>query len=271
MKIKITLVVMLLFVLFACYVTFGERSLLIANNQMLNFNGTQNLKIVQFTDTHIGKYFSVEQLTKAVDKINAQQPDIVIFCGDLFDNARENTNTTQVSAVLEKINAPLGKYAIYGNRDYGGSAVKIYSRLMTEAGFTVLANESSQISINNKTISIFGADDYIFGNNNVKALMSNIDKGNFNILLSHEPDALLRYADYPINLALSGHSHGGQVRIPFYGALIETNFCDYFSKGLYTMDNLYNTKVFVSSGLGNTKVPFRLGNIPEIVVFNLAV
>lgn len=271
MKKIIISAIALLLAVFVFYITIGERHLLAANKQALDFNGTQSIKIVQFSDTHLGEYFSVEQLEKVVEKINMQKPDLIVFCGDLLDIASKTESIDEIAFVLEKISAPLGKLAIYGNRDYGGGGAGLYSTIMSQAGFTVLVNEAMQLTLNSKSITVYGADDYIFGSNNVKALMSGIDESSFNILLSHEPDAIMHYTDYPVDLALSGHSHGGQVRLPIYGELVKTNFCNYFSKGLYSLENPFNTKVFVTSGLGNTKLPFRFGNIPEIVVFDLKI
>lgn len=271
LKFKITLLICVFLVFFACYITFIERNMLIATHKEIDLSGRQSVKIVQFTDTHIGDYFSLEQLEKVANKINEQNADIVVFTGDLFDIAREHSATEDVVSILGKIKAPLGKLAIFGNRDYGGGGSHIYAQLMEDAGFKVLVNESITMTTNSKTLSIYGADDYIFGYSDVHSLMSNINESHVNILLTHEPDAVLEYTDYPIDLALSGHSHGGQIRLPFYGEVIKTNYCDSFSKGLYSLENARKTQVFVSSGIGNTKVPFRLGNIPEIIVFDLKI
>lgn len=269
---KIFAGVFILACIFIIYITFVERNLLIVKNKTINFNAVNNIdsvKIAQFTDTHLGEFYSLEQLEKAVLKINKQNADIVFFTGDLFDIASQFEDKDKVSAVLKKINAPLGKFAIYGNRDYGGGAVRIYTNIMQEAGFEVLTDDSAQIQINSKTISIYGADDYLLGNPDVSKLMAGIDENDFNILLTHEPDTVENYAEYPIDMAFSGHSHGGQVYLPLYGAVIKTNLCDTYFKGMYQLDNQRNTQLFVSTGIGNTKVPFRFLNIPEIAMFNL--
>lgn len=257
--------------LLAFYALVGERSLLTTKVQTLNFSDSpqQSIKIVQFTDAHLGEYYTLDQLKKAVEQINDQNPDMVIFTGDLFDISSQFDQKDQVSAALEQINAPLGKFCIFGNRDYGAGGVKTYQALMEKAGFTVLVDEKATVEKNGRRISLYGCDDALLGNPDPAKLMQNIDQQDFNILISHEPDTVDNYTQYPIDLALSGHSHGGQVILPFYGPIVKTNLCDTYFKGLYQLDNPRRTQLYVSSGLGNTKAPIRFGNVPEIVSFEI--
>jgi len=95
-----------------------------------------NIKIVQFSDTHISDYFTIKDLMKTVKKINKLNPDIVLFTGDLIDNYSESTiDSKKISYVLSLIDATLGKYSVYGNHDYGGGATRIYKEIMNDAGF----------------------------------------------------------------------------------------------------------------------------------------
>lgn len=151
----------------------------------------------------------------------------------------------------------------------GGGAIRYYQNIMTKSGFTVLKNDSKTINFEGKNISIFGADDYLMGNPSVEETMKGINLNNINILLVHEPDVIDKYSKYPIDLALAGHSHGGQVYIPFYGAVIKNVLAKKYTKGFYQLDNEMKTKIYVNSGLGNTKLPFRFGNIPQVSLFNI--
>ena len=99
--------------------------------------------------------------------------------------------------------------------------------------------------------------------------MKNIKEEDINLLLIHEPDLAEEYANYPIDFIFSGHSHGGQVYIPFYGPIKKNLLSEKYNKGLYDLNNERGTRLYVSSGLGNTKVPFRFLNVPEILLFNL--
>lgn len=255
------------------YITFIERNLLMVKRHNINIskNGEDKLKVVQITDTQLGEYYSLENLNNVVKKINNLNPDIVVFTGDLIDNAATYEDLYNVSEVLGKIETNIGKYAVYGNHDIGGGAIRYYEDIMSEAGFTVLKNNKETIEVNGKYISIFGGDEALLGRHNSEETMRRIDEENVNILLIHEPDLIEEYIDYPIDLVLSGHSHGGQVYIPFYGPIVSNALAEKYSKGLYKIDNYRQTNLYVSSGLGNTKLPFRFFNIPEIVVFDLKI
>ncbi|MEG2917446.1 MAG: metallophosphoesterase [Clostridium sp.] len=259
------------------YTTFIERNLLIVKKHKVevsrdksnNENIGRELKVVQFTDTHLGEYYTLEQLEKVVNKINKLEADIVVFTGDLMDNASTYNNISDISGILGKIECSTGKYAVYGNRDYGGGAVRYYEDIMKEAGFQVLENESISIELEGRNINILGGDDYLMGYHDSVETVKEINEDDVNLLLLHEPDLVDEYKDYPIDLALSGHSHGGQVYIPFYGALKKNVLSEKYNKGFYELNNERETKLYVNSGIGNTKVPFRLFNIPQISLFTI--
>lgn len=269
--IKSLVAMFLVIALLGVYITFIERNLLVVKRDTITLgeNNDNKVKIVQFSDTQLGEYYTLEDLEKAVNKINKLNADLVVFTGDLIDNASKYEDLYNVSEVLGKIQSNIGKYAIYGNHDIGGGAIRYYANIMSEAGFTLLVNESDTIKVNDKTITMFGGDDALMGNHDSIKTMDGISNDNTNILLIHEPDLIDKYNEYPIDLALSGHSHGGQVYIPFYGPIKSTLLAEKYNKGFYYMDNERDTTLYVSSGLGNTKVPFRFLNIPEIKVFNL--
>lgn len=257
----------------AVYITFIERELLVVKNHNITIkeDGRDNIKIVQFTDTQLGEYYNIKDLERAVKRINNLNADVVVFTGDLIDNASEYDDLHEVANVLSKIKAKFGKYSIYGNHDYGGGAVKYYENIMNEAGFKVLENEKDSIEVNGKIINFFGGDDALMGKHDVEKTISGIRRNQINILLIHEPDLIDKYNDYPIDLALSGHSHGGQVYIPFYGPIKKNLLSEKYNRGLYNIDNERKTKLYVNTGLGNTKVPFRFLTIPEISVFKLKI
>lgn len=263
----------LIIVVLGVYVTYVERNLLVVKEKEVTLieNASKKVKLVQITDTQLGEFYSLEQLEKVVNKINKIDADIVVFTGDLIDNASKYDEVNKVSQVLSKINCKIGKYAIYGNHDYGGGGVRYYEKIMKESGFIVLKNESARVKVNNKIINILGADDGLLGNHSVKKTVKGIKDSEVNILLIHEPDLIDKYERYPINLALSGHSHGGQVYIPFYGPIKKTTLAQKYTKGFYDLRNEEKTKLYVNTGLGNTKVPFRFFNIPEITLFNLEI
>ncbi len=227
----------------------------------------KELKIVQFSDTQLGEFFSLEQLEKVVEKINSTEPDIVVFTGDLIDNASQYEEISQIADVLSKINCKIGKYAVYGNHDYGGGAVRYYDSIMEQSGFKVLKNSSEYIKLKDANIRIFGADEKLMGGYNAEETMNGINESDINLLVLHEPDLIDDFKDYPIDLAFAGHSHGGQVYIPFYGPIINNVLSEKYNKGFYQLNNERKTKLYVNTGLGNTKLRPRLGNIPEVTTF----
>lgn len=273
--VKIIGLIILVTLAIGIYSTYIERNLLVVKEKNINLNKggskSENMKIIQITDTQLGEFYNLEDLEKVVKKINSLNPDIVVFTGDLIDNASKYKDLNKVSDVLAQIKCKVGKYAIYGNHDYGGGAVRYYSDIMNKAGFTVLKNDSVSIDFKGKKINIFGGDDALMGNHNAEKTMEKVNKDETNILLLHEPDLIDKYKNYPIDLALAGHSHGGQVYIPFYGPIKKNELAKKYSKGMYQINNSFKTSLYVSSGLGNTKVPFRLFNIPEIVIFNIGI
>jgi predicted MPP superfamily phosphohydrolase len=228
-----------------------------------------NIKIVQFSDTHISEFFDVNHLKKAVDKINVQNPHIVVFTGDLIDKYNEYDNKDKIYeiwGVLNSINAPLGKYAVYGNHDYGGGAKRAYRQIMENSGFQILLNENTKIEGHN--INLIGMDDSIFGTLDKEVIVRFLDEDYYNIILSHEPDVAEYFLEYNVDLFLTGHSHGGQVNLPFIN--YTPPLAQKYIRGMYEIDNYRQTKIYVNVGLGTSTIPMRFMAIPEMTVFTIS-
>ena len=265
-------ILMVVGILIGFYSAYVEPHLLRVKQYDMKFEQVAGnpITVVQFSDTHVGDFFTTEDLKKVVDKINEQQADLVLFTGDLMDNAAEyDGSIDEIATILSKIKATNGKYAVFGNRDYGGGAERFYEDLMESAGFEVLVNSSRTLEVKRTTISLFGADDALIGYYNSNKTMQGISNDHLNLLLIHEPDLISDFLSYPIDLATAGHSHGGQVYIPFYGPLLTTALAEDYVRGLYDFGNNRKTLLYVNTGIGNTKVPFRLFNVPQISVFKL--
>lgn len=229
-----------------------------------------NIRIVQFSDTHISDYFNINDLKKVVDSINGQNPDIVIFTGDLIDhynNYGYKGDINKIWETLSEINAPLGKFAVYGNHDYGGGAEKVYKKIMDNSNFKILVNDNVKIESHN--INVIGLDDAIFGNIDEDKIIKIIDDNYFNIVISHEPDIIDKYLEYNIDLFLAGHSHGGQVNIPILSANMLPPLGEKYINGIYKFENFRETVMYVNVGIGTSQVPLRFMATPEITVFNL--
>ena len=229
---------------------------------------SDSIKIIQFSDAHISEFFDVKNLKKAVDRINSQNPHIVVFTGDLIDkynqyNDKDNLN--KIWEVLSEIKAPLGKYAVYGNHDYGGGAERVYKQIMEKSGFQVLLNKNAKLEEYN--INIIGMDDSIFGTLDKEAIVNALDENYYNIILSHEPDVAEYFLEYSADLFLTGHSHGGQINLPFIN--YTPPLAKKYFRGMYEISNYRQTKIYVNVGLGTSQIPMRFMATPELTVITL--
>lgn len=267
--------VMIFFIIIAIYIysRYIEPNFLIMHYENIKNSriaeGKEELKILQLSDMHISEFFDEKDLKKVVEKINEEKPDIVVFTGDLIDeyNRYENKdNVNEIWEVLGAIHAPLGKYAVYGNHDYGGGAESIYKKVMENSGFIVLKND--RVILDEYNINIIGMDDSIFGKFEKEKLIGFLDEDSFNLVLSHEPDVVDYLLEYNIDLFLSGHSHGGQINLPIINSL--PLLARKYTNGIYSFNNYRQTLLYVNIGLGTSQMPLRFMAPPELSVFVLS-
>lgn len=260
MKLLMPLIVIGLVVFYAFEV---EPKLLITTEIEINIsqNPTKSTKIIAFSDTHYTADTGLEELNRLVEKINQENADIVVFLGDLIDD-QENSpiKTNLVTEAFKNIDAKYAKYAIMGNHDYGGAAEKIYKEIMFESGFNLLINSDSYID--DLDLKFVGIDDYFFGKPDTNMMNMYLQKENI-ILLTHAGDIVDRCLE-TYDLALSGHSHGGQINIPIIRDFVTPDGAEKYVKGYYEEEKIYAT-----SGIGTTKIGARLFNFPEIVAITL--
>lgn len=250
------------------YAFFVEPKRIVTHNYTIgNNDGQKPVKVVQLSDIHIQEKYPVAQLEKIVTKVNNEKPDIVLFTGDLFDNYAKYGPAEEVIAALSRLTAPLGKYAVWGNHDYGGGAARVYPEFLAAADFQLLENSGTNVSLpNGKSLYIAGLDDSLLGNSSITDALAD-RQSDYTILLSHEPDKADAVLDQNIQLILAGHSHGGQVKIPFL--TIKNVLAEKYFDGFYHLAN--DTTLYVNTGLGTTKIPARFRVPPEIAVFDIYV
>lgn len=232
--------------------------------------GSVTLRVVQFSDTEISLDYSEEELERAVIKINEKNPDIVVFTGDLFNNYAVYQPKERVIDILHSIQATYGKYAIWGNKDYGGGAGRQYADIMEQSGFILLENEGVTIDLpGEKHLFLGGLDDELLGNHE-SDWMENVDfkSYDYRMMMFHEPDMADELTDYPLDLILAGHSHGGQVRIPLAWEselLPQYNYMD----GFYSLGA--GKQLYVNSGMGTSRMQVRFLVPPQITVFYISI
>lgn len=259
------------FLLLFGYARFIEPELLILKPLDIKTEKPINpCKIVFFTDTHFGEHYNIDHMEAIVKKINDAHPDVVIFGGDLLDNYardRDSLDLESLKKQLSKIEAKAGKYAVWGNHDYGGGAVRIYEDLMISGGFELLDDESH--TLEEYGIKIIGYDDTLMGWTDPSLYQVKSDL--FNVIVAHEPVVSQYIESKSDNFLLSGHTHGGQITIPFLTVKLLPSDSGGFVKGYYSKQELgtaASLQMYTSSGIGMTRYPFRFLNIPEIVEFN---
>lgn len=217
------------------------------------------MRLVLVSDTHLGKWFGNRQLDRLVTLVGKQQPDVVLMAGDMMDNNLDYYQQTNMQAHLSKLTAPLGVYAVLGNHDYMGQDVAIADAIK-QAGLTVLDNEA--ILLNDALWLVGRSDDTDNTRLSAKTLLSRIDTTKPIVFLEHRPSAIDEISKLPIDLHVSGHTHGGQI-FPL------TLLMDWFTPLNHGSKYIGNTQFLVSSGYGFGSVPFRLGTRSEIWVITL--
>lgn len=225
------------------------------------FAGT---RLVHFSDVHLGFNKDVSDLARLAGHIKEEKPDLICFTGDIVDSYPEDL--IDAVPVLAELEAPLGKYAILGNHDYKDT--ELIKRLFKEAGFRVLSNQAYLIRQGGAVIAVAGLEDMLHGKPDPDAAVKDIPDGIFTILLMHEPDYADTAEGYPFHLQLSGHSHGGQIRLPLIGAPFTPFGSQKYIEGLYYTENK-GMPVYVNRGFGETMMPLRFMCRPELTVLTL--
>ncbi len=231
-----------------------------------------NYKIALLSDFHYDPVFSVHPLTAAIPIVNALQPDLIVLTGDFVSipilgrTGRKVAYAAEPCAsLLRQMKAPHGLWAIMGNHDDATDGDLITS-ILRATGIQVLSNQSAPIEHAGGRFWLAGVDDVLEGNSDLDATLASVPKTEATVLLAHEPD----YADYvvrhPIDLQLSGHTHGGQVRLPFLPPFYEPALARKYVAGLYKIGPL---TLYTNRGLGTVGVPVRFDCPPEITLITL--
>lgn len=230
--------------------------------------GGEPLKIAIFADTHFSDYYTPENFEDVISRINAAEPDVVFFLGDLVDDYNSYSGSLEnIADGLARIEASIGKYAVYGNHDYGGGMQFHYPDIMEAGGFELLINQTAVLEELN--ICILGIDDMLIGYGDPAAAES-LSPDSCNIVICHEPDVYDMIADCDTDLMLAGHTHGRQINLKIFDDLIQPALGKKYIKGSYSFGNARGSELYVTAGIGMTKLPMRFASPPEINIITLA-
>lgn len=234
----------------------------------------EGYRIVQISDLHNAKFGKNNQ--KLVDRIRECEPDMIVLTGDLVDS--NYTNVDRAVQFVDEIVKICPVYYVTGNHEYWLEKSE-YDELMDGligAGVVILDDQVVEISRGDAKFRLVGLDDKSLADGTLGTLLNNThnvvhedsDEREFTVVLAHEPQYFARYAGTGVDLVLSGHAHGGQFRLPFVGGIVapDQGFLPKYTAGEYYMNG---TEMIVSRGLGNSVIPVRLFNFPEIVCVEL--
>ena len=259
------------------WVIWGNKALMINEITIKNekipdsFSG---FRIAQISDLHNAEFGKENK--KLLSLLETCEPDIILLTGDLVDS--RNTDIEIAISFSKKATAIAPTYYVSGNHEARIDEYKDLIEGLENAGVQVLRNESVLLEQSGENICVAGMEDqsfvtdYLFGDSETvtKDVLSELisDEDVFTILLSHRPELFDAYVECKADLVFSGHAHGGQFRLPFIGGIVAPNqglFPEYdagqFKEG--------STNMIVSRGIGNSILPFRVNNRPEIVLVEL--
>lgn len=232
----------------------------------------EGFKIAHVSDLHNAVFGRKNE--KLLSLIRAAKPDIIAITGDLIDS--RHTDIDSALAFVEAAAEIAPVYYVTGNHESRLDFDEIEPRLIA-AGARVLRNEAEDIGRGGERIRLAGIDDPSFirtGGTAEERTAAELEQlgdggGTFTVLLAHRPELVEVYAEYGAGLVLSGHAHGGQVRLPLLGGLYAPGqgLLPEYDSGLYSLGE---TQMVVSRGLGNSVAPLRVNNRPELVIVTLS-
>lgn len=226
--------------------------------------GLEGFKIVQMSDIHLHPYTQLEFVQKAVARANELKPDLVVLTGDYVLESADSI--FELAPALTGLNAKYGIFTILGNHDLWTNAEVVRAGLQ-QAGLPVLINEGLALGVGSDLLYLAGLDDGWSGQLDLKTALAKLSADAPAILLAHEPDLADNFAlDGRVSLQLSGHSHGGQVRLPGIGAPILPYLGRKYDQGLYRVRDMW---VYTTRGIGLGPVPTRFNCPPEITEITL--
>jgi predicted MPP superfamily phosphohydrolase len=224
----------------------------------------EGLRVVHLTDIHHSKYVSFNTVYRVVELANRQKPDLILMTGDYVTWSKKYISP--LCEALKHLKARFGVYAVLGNHDFRVDAEAVTNAL-ERVRIRVLRNASEKIENKGESIWVAGVDEYSYGQSDISRALKGVPNSLTRILLAHNPEIISHASKHQIDFVVAGHTHGGQVRLPYLKSLnILTQPRQEFLEG-FVRDG--QTQMYISRGIGKVVVPLRIFCPPEIPVYTL--
>ena len=276
-KKRVLFVVVFVLVVLIVWTLWGNTALEVNEYEVVSDRIPQDFegfRIAQVSDLHNAEFGEGNE--KLIQLLSQTDPDIIVLTGDLIDSRHTDIEIALDFARQAIKLAPV--YYVSGNHEARVHEYEDLKMGLAEAGMIVLEDQKVQITREGESITLMGIDDpsfqenYLFGDSEpvARQAIENLqnESDGYTVLLSHRPELFDLYVDTGMDLVFSGHAHGGQFRLPLVGGLVAPNqgFIPEYDAGQFTEEN---TTMIVSRGVGNSIIPIRVNNRPEIVVVTL--
>ncbi|OGO77080.1 MAG: hypothetical protein A2Y23_04815 [Clostridiales bacterium GWB2_37_7] len=226
----------------------------------------KSIKILQISDVHNKK--SMNSNRQLLQLLNRAQPDIVVITGDLIDDNTKNLKNAY--ALVEGIAAINPRiYFVTGNHEWRGGLAEELIKGLKARGVVVLDNQNEIVDIKDTSFRLSGVADWTSGKMDLSRSLMGLDEKVYTVMLAHDPWIIYDYKDFVPDLTLSGHTHGGQVRLPFVGAIVAPGqkLFPELDKGIYKLK--YNKFLYIDSGVGTSVFPIRFLNRSQVTLITI--
>lgn len=259
---KRTWIIVLFLLVLSFFLYDQNNALTISSYTIKSEKLSDKIRLIQLSDLH-SKEFGDKQY-KLIKKVETLNPYFIVFTGDLVDSKKYDAEVSL--SLMEQLAKIAPTYYVTGNHEAWSPDYMNLEKDLVASGVHVLRNQGEIIQLGNNKINIIGIDDLDFFPNQEEmseTIASLSQESTFNLLLSHRPELFSMYVEEKVDLVLSGHAHGGQVRIPWIGGLVapDQGFFPEYSAGKHESGK---TTMIVNRGLGNSIIPQRIFNQPEI-------
>jgi len=243
------------------YGVFIERNLV--EVKRIDFGNEYQIKFIHISDLHFSRESYRER--KILKIIDDEKPDLIFITGDIVNFRKKFVGENylrKIASLSSKI------FFVFGNWEYRSKDILQIKKSLEDIGINVLENSGVTFRKFGKAINIVGVSDPYTNHDDLKKAVDNINLDNYTILLSHSPDIFYKAVDYKINLVLTGHLHGGQVKFPFikFAIYSPSKYGLYFLGGLFKNGS---TEMYVNRGIGESHFPIRICARPEVLIGKL--